>query len=72
MTDDRAALGAMVTTSGRVLHGIPTRSDPARIGAEVASLNRRVRDLARGAVGPSDQPGDFAVALLRHADPANG
>jgi len=65
-------LAALVVTSGTVLHGIRSRTDPVRIAAETERLNRAVRDLARGAIGPFDHPGDFAAALLRNADPANG
>jgi hypothetical protein len=68
----RADLAALVVTSGAALHGIASRSDPARIAAELDRLNRAVRDLARDAVGPFDHPGDFAAALLRNADPTNG
>jgi hypothetical protein len=67
-----ADLTALVATSGRVLHGIRTRSQTARIASEVARLNGAVRDLARTEIGWSDQPGDFTAALLRNADPTNG
>jgi aspartyl-tRNA(Asn)/glutamyl-tRNA(Gln) amidotransferase subunit A len=66
------ALAALVVTSGAALHDIASRTDPARIAAELDRLNRAVRDLARGAVGPFDHPGDFPAALLRNADPTNG
>lgn len=69
---DADRLAALVVTSTDVLQGIPSRSEPARIASELERLNRSVRDLARGQIGPSDQPGDFAAALLRHADPSNG
>jgi hypothetical protein len=65
-------LAALVVTSGAALHGIRSRTDPERIAAELDRLNRAVRDLARGAVGPFDHPGDFAAAMLRNADPTNG
>lgn len=65
-------LAALVVTSGAALHGIASRTDPARIAAELEKLNRAVRDRARGAVGPFDHPGDFAAALLRNADRTNG
>jgi hypothetical protein len=54
------------------LHGVRSRTDPERIAAELDRLNRAVRDLARGAVGPFDHPGDYATAMLRNADPTNG
>jgi hypothetical protein len=69
---DADRLAALVTMSAELLQAVPPRSDPARIGAELERLNRSVRDLARGRVGPFDQPADFAATLLRHADPANG
>ena len=65
-------LAALVATSGAVLHGIRSRTDPVRIAAELERLNRTVRDLARGAVGPFDHPGDFAATVLRNADETNG
>lgn len=65
-------LAALVVTSGRALHGIPSRSQPERIAAELDRLNRAVRGLARGRVGPGDQPGDFAAAVLLNADSTNG
>jgi hypothetical protein len=69
---DAERLATLVTTSSDLLHRIPSRSDAHHIAAELDRLNRSVRDLARGAIGPSDQPGDFAAALLRHADATNG
>jgi aspartyl-tRNA(Asn)/glutamyl-tRNA(Gln) amidotransferase subunit A len=65
-------LAALVATSCTVLHGIRSRTDPARIAAELERLNRTVRDLARGSVGPFDHPGDFAATVLKNADPTNG
>jgi aspartyl-tRNA(Asn)/glutamyl-tRNA(Gln) amidotransferase subunit A len=65
-------LAKLVVTSGTMLHGIRSRTDPARIAAELERLNRTVRDLARGEVGPFDHPGDFAATVLRNADPTNG
>ena len=65
-------IAALVATSAEALHGIRSRSDPARIAAELRRLNAAVRDYARPVVGPHDQPGDFPATLLRNADPANG
>jgi hypothetical protein len=65
-------LAALVATSAEALHGVRSRTDPERIAAELERLNRAVRDLARGAVGPFDHPGDYATAMLRNADPTNG
>lgn len=65
-------LAALVATSAEALHDIRSRTDPERIAAELDRLNRAVRDLARGAVGPFDHPGDFATAMLRNADTTNG
>ena len=69
MSDD---LRHLVETATRDLHGIASRTDPARVAAEVARLNAALREAAAPLLVWSDQPADFAAALLRHADPSNG
>ncbi len=68
MSEDVARL---VEISIRDLHGIDSRAGAAAVAREVVRLNMAVRDLARPVLHFSDQPADFAAALLRHADPAN-
>ena len=69
MSDD---LKHLVETATRDLHGIASRTDPARVAAEVVRLNTALRDAAAPLLTWSDQPQDFAAALLRNADPSNG
>ncbi len=69
MSDD---LKRLVETAMRDLHGIASRTDPARVAAEVARLNAALRDATAPLLAWGDQPADFAAALLRNADPSNG
>jgi hypothetical protein len=66
----RAMQAALEGTALR-LHGIASRTDTARVAAEVLRLNDAVRAGALGRIGAHDQPGDFARLLLAQADPAN-
>lgn len=67
----QAALTALLAASAPMLHGIASRSDAARLAAELARLNDAVMAAARGTLTPFDQPGDFGAALLRNADPVD-
>ncbi len=66
-----AVLRALVAGSGEALHGIASRSEAASLAAELLRINKAVKAVSRAMLTPFDQPGDFAPALLRNADPAN-
>jgi len=53
------------------LHGIPSRTAPSSIAAEVERLNDAVRSAAQGRLHSGDHPLDFARLLLAAADPVN-
>jgi hypothetical protein len=58
----------LVVVSAARLQGIPSRSTPPRVAAELARLNDAVRDAARHMITAFDQPADFTATLLRNAD----
>lgn len=66
-----AMTAALAGTAWR-LHGVATRTDGARIAAEVLRLN----DAVRAAVAPhlpcTDPPGAYLQALVALADASNG
>lgn len=69
MTDKpQAGLEHLVAVSAERLQGVPSRSTPPRVAAELARLNDAVRDAARPILTGFDQPADFTATLLRNAD----
>jgi hypothetical protein len=69
---DVASMKASLEANSMRLHGIVSRTDSARIAAEVLRLNDAVRAVvARQGVG-EDPPSSFTDALLALADSSNG
>ena len=69
--DPPRALANAMQAVATALHDIDSRTDPARIAAEVVRLNDAVRHAVAGRIGPFGQPADFAALLLERADPVN-
>lgn len=69
--DPPRALSTAMQVVGVALHDIDSRTDAARIAAEVVRLNDAVRRAVAGRIGPFEQPADFAALLLERADPVN-
>ena len=66
-----AALAAALAATAMHLHGIASRTDGAKIAAEVLRLNDAVRAGSAGRLRSGDHPQDFAALLLAAADPVN-
>jgi aspartyl-tRNA(Asn)/glutamyl-tRNA(Gln) amidotransferase subunit A len=69
---DLAAMEQALAGTAQRLHGIPGRTAPRQVAAEVLRLNDAVRESAQGRIHSGSQPGDFAALLLAAADPLNG
>ena len=66
-----AVLPAALAATAMRLHGIASRSDEAKIAAEVLRLNDAVRAGSAGRLRSGDHPQEFAALLLAAADPVN-
>lgn len=69
---DVDAMTAALAGTAERLHGIVSRTDPARIAAEVLRLNDAVRAAVEPHLPCSDPPGAYLHALVALADSTNG
>jgi len=66
----RKSVEQYLTTSTMHMHGVPSRTAPAILVAELLRLNSAVRESA-GDISPYSQPADYRHELLRVRDPGN-
>ncbi|MDP9901928.1 hypothetical protein [Variovorax ginsengisoli] len=69
---DIDAMTAALAGTAERLHGIVSRTDSARIAAEVLRLNDAVRAAVEPHLPCSDPPGAYLQALLDLADSTHG
>lgn len=61
-------LAAELQRIAQRLHGIESRTDAAKVAAELLRLNDAVRTAAKGRLASDAHPQDFAALLLASAD----
>ena len=68
---DAGAMASSLAAMAPRLHGIESRTDLAKIAAEVLRLNDAARNGSTGRLQSGDHPQDFAALLIASEDPVN-